>query len=322
MNHALQRCLAGVALGLSALMVGGCNGGSSPVIVPGTNLFALTDDNRLITIDSNRPNVATATRNITGLAAGDTLVAIDFRTSPGASEGGTTGLYGLSARAGGVHQLYRLNTGGAAVTATAVGVPFTLTPQATAVGFDFNPNVTLADGTRGDRIRLVTSDGRNLRVNPNTGAIVDSDPVNAGIQFDGNLAYAVGDPRNGIAPSIVGAAYTNNDLDAATGTVNYAIDSNGFLATQGRPDNPATPANEAVSPNTGQLFTVGNLGLTTGAALGFEITGNGNSAFAAFAPPGNVARLVSINLTNGVTTNLGTIAAPAGTNIVGLAATA
>ena len=42
---------------------------------------------------------------------------------------------------------------------------------------------------------------------------------------DTALAYAVGDPGFGTAPSIGGTAYTNSDNDPATGTVLYAIDA-------------------------------------------------------------------------------------------------
>jgi hypothetical protein len=82
------------------------------------------------------------------------------------------------------------------------------------------------------------------------------------VQPDGDLAFATGDTNVGRTPDIRGAAYTNNDRDDATGTVNYAIDATlGILATQGRPDNAGTPdTDETVSPNTGQLFTVGSLG--------------------------------------------------------------
>ena len=58
-----------------------------------------------------------------------------------------------------------------------------------------------------DRLRVVSDDGTNLRVNPITGALAAT---------DGRLAYRAGDPAFGVQPGIGDVAYTNNDADCTT----------------------------------------------------------------------------------------------------------
>jgi hypothetical protein len=100
----------------------------------------------------------------------------------------------------------------------------------------------------------------------------------------------------------VGAAYTNN-FAGATQTTLYVVDSNlDILTTQGSPNG------SPVSPNTGQLFTVGALGFNTSDLVGFDISGLSGTAYAAFTAPGGAAsQLFTVNLTTGAATLIGTI---------------
>jgi trimeric autotransporter adhesin len=277
--------LAGGAVMASVLA--GCGGSNNGPIGPSTNLLALQTGNKLLSFNTNTPN-GTTTRNVTGLGAGETLTAIDFRFAP--LGGVTTGLYGL-AREGAQARLYRLNISGAGdVVATPVAGAFT-PPALDQVAIDFNPVV--------DRIRLISSNRANLRLNPDTGLIAATDT---------DLAYAAGDTNAGQTPRPVAVAYTNNDSDPATGTINYVIDTvRDVLATQGRADDPATAADESVSPNTGQLFTVGSLGVNLGDNFGFDIAG-ANTAFLAGIPVGDSRpRLFTLNLGTGRVTDNRTI---------------
>jgi hypothetical protein len=138
-------------------------------------------------------------RLITGLQPNERILGIDFRPATGE-------LYGL----GSSSRLYVIDTFSA--EATQVGSPFAVALSGTSFGFDFNPTV--------DRIRVVSNTEQNFRLNPNTGAIVDSDLVAPGLQLDGNLKYA-----NGANPNVAGSAYTNSDNDPTTGTVLYNIDT-------------------------------------------------------------------------------------------------
>src|SRR6185369_13708070 len=89
------------------------------------------------------------------------------------------------------------------------------------------------------------------------GTQVDGDPGTPGLQRDTDLAYAPGDAHQGVNPVAVGAAYTNNFAGATTTTL-YDIDTfTDSLVRQGGVNvPPGTP-----SPNSGQLFTVGPLGV-------------------------------------------------------------
>lgn len=311
MKHPVQpRLRASLLLpGVALALVAGCGGGSSGLPannnsnnsgLASVNFVASTVNNQLLRFNSRTPNTIT-TSALSGLASGQSLVGLDYRTTLGsatvpAPAGATMGLYGL-AQSGTMLQLYRINLSGTSATATAVGSTFTLSPAPTSVGFDFNPAV--------DRIRVVDSQGRNLRLNPDTGAVVDGNTTMDGTQFDTPLAYDSTDSAAGQTPSVVGAAYTNNTQNTAS-TVNYAIDrARNVLVTQGRPANASVPGDVAVSPNTGRLFTVGSLGVTTtNSNLGFDIatTSGTNTGFVSLSTTGGSTRLFGINLSSGALT--------------------
>ena len=294
------------AFGASGLALAGCGGGdsdsSTPQNIPAASIVALSSSNELSFFDSRTPYSST-TRNVSGLTSGEQLIGIDYRFAPIAGATTGAGLYGLvRAGASGASRLVRIDISNNAAAATTVGSSFTLPFTGSNIGFDFNPVV--------DRIRVVDSTSRiNLRLNPDTGALVDADPTTDGNQTDGTLTYDTGDAGNGTAPRLVGAAYTNNVV-GTTSTINYAIDAaRGALVTQGRA---ATATSEAVSPNTGRLFTVGTLtGISTNASgAGFDIAPTSNNAYVAIASNSSSARLYAINLSTaalsgGATISLG-----------------
>ncbi|HEX9998704.1 MAG TPA: DUF4394 domain-containing protein [Abditibacterium sp.] len=324
---------ASALLGAGAILaVAGCGGGSSNnggnngggggntannSALPSVPLVALTLDNRLITFNARTPGTSTIV-TVGGLTTGDILRAIDFRfAAPSTIAGnGQTGLYAIG-RNNNTQQLYRLAISGSTATATPVGARFrliTTSPIATSFGFDFNPTV--------DRIRLIEPvANRNLRLNPNAadGAspVVDSNATAEGTQPDGTLSYAASDANNGDNPDAVGAAYTNADADATTGTTLYVLDAaQNTLAIQGRADDPATVGvDETVSPNSGTLFTVANLGIDITADTGFDISPTGNAAFIS-----NGNRIYGVSLTSGAVVGGASVADPLGTAIIGLAA--
>jgi hypothetical protein len=246
-------------------------------------MFALTANNQLLSFNPGYPNIINSTRNITGLSQGESLVGIDFRPANGQ-------LYALSS----ANQLYVINpsSGGA----TPVGQPLTTPVNGASFGFDFNPTV--------DRIRVVSNADQDLRLNPNNAAV-------AGV--DGTLAYAATDANAGQDPNIVGSAYTGN-FAGSTMTTLYGIDSaRDTLVTQG------SVGSAPVSPNTGQLFTIGSLGIDTGDMVGFDIapitvpnaTPATPAAFAGFVsltpPGGGASTLYTINLATGATMWVGPI---------------
>lgn len=260
-------------------------------------LIGLSDNNTLVSFSgsdlSNTTNIG-----ITGLQAGETLVGIDFRPADGQ-------LFGVST----ANRIFTINptTGLASLVSTN---PTSFTLNGTSFGVDFNPNP--------DRIRVVSDADQNLRLNPNTGGIAIN--PNETPAVDGMLSYAAGDPNSSNNPNIVAEAYTNSfapSPDATRRTTLYGIDSNlDILVTQGSVNFLTGDPAPAVSPNTGQLFTVGSLGIDFNLAGGFDIlTTNGvNTAFAASG-----STLYNINLSNGAATSLGTIG-NGSSNIVGLTA--
>src|SRR5262249_17421238 len=150
---------------------------------------------------------------------------------------------------------------------------------------DFNPVP--------DRLRVVSDADQNLRLNPNNAAV-------AGV--DGTLSYAATDASANADPNIVGVAYTNN-YAGATSTTLYFIDSGmDILGIQG------SIGGSPVSPNTGQLSTVGKLNVDTTDLVGFDIAPVTNAAFASLTPQGaDQSQLYTINLSTGAATPIGTI---------------
>jgi hypothetical protein len=245
-------------------------------------LLALTADNRLNWIASELPGFVLYSVPITGLSSGESILGIDNRPANGQ-------IYGVSSG----NRLYAISPFTGAATRVGQGT-FTPMLRGASFGVDFNPVP--------DRLRVVSDARQNLRVNPDTGAVVDADPNTDGIQPDGNLAYDSTDRSAGAAPRIVGAAYTNS-VAGATSTTNYAIDTGlDILVTQGSIG--GTP----VSPNTGRLFTVGSLGLDASDVVGFDITPSGRALAALTRPGATSASFYEIDLTTGAARGLGTLA--------------
>ncbi|PSL27901.1 DUF4394 domain-containing protein [Dyadobacter jiangsuensis] len=200
--------------------------------LPDRIFYALSDNNQLHEI--NIRNTAAPLRSfaITGLEQGDMLKGIDFRPATGQ-------LYAISS----MNNLYQVNTksGDQEGKATRIGSAPIAAVLNGHVGFDFNPTV--------DRIRVVTTSAQNLRLHPETGAIVPGDS-----------------PLNGYANPMIGAvAYTNSRAGVTAapggaGTTLYDIDPNTDMLYIQNP------------PNPGGLVPVGPLGLNIQEIGGFDIS--------------------------------------------------
>ena len=219
-------------------------------------VVAVTASHQLIKFNAGQPQKILVSMPIKGLAAGESILGIDYRVSK-------ESLYAL----GSSGRLYVLNEDTAQLTPVGAA-PFAVKLDGSLFGFDFNPTV--------DRIRVISNSGQNLRLHPDTGAVVDSNPNAEGVQIDGPLAYAGSDANVTKKPSVVGAAYSYNKFDPKI-TTNFALDAaTGALVTQGSREG----VQPAVSPNTGQLFTVGKLGVNFEDAA-FDIQALSDVAFAA-----------------------------------------
>lgn len=246
-------------------------------------LLAVTQDHQLIRFNAGQPQRILERKPLLGLPAGDTLVGIDFRVARGV-------LYGLS------HQGLLFTIDAASGRLTRVGSrPPALPLEGRGFGFDFNPAA--------DRIRVVGG-SFNLRLHPDTGEAVDGDPGTPGLQPDAALAYARGDVHETRRPDIVGAAYTYNKTDDKL-TTNYAIDRTlGTLVMQGSREG----VQPVVSPNSGQLRTVGTLGLGPLSDAAFDIADLSNAAFAALRPATlGGTRLYEVDLASGRARFIGTV---------------
>jgi hypothetical protein len=273
-----------LALAATAMLAACATEPTEPVGPPAKEMiFAVSTANQLIQFNAGQPQKTLSARPLTGLATGETLLGIDYRVAKGQ-------LYGLGASG----QLYRIDTRTGA--ASAIGTPSALPKEgATEWGVDFNPTV--------DRIRVVNDAGYNLRLHPDTGAIVDSDPNQPGVQLDGRLAYDATDVNAGKAPGIVAAGYKyNKDNDKIT--TNYAIDGRlGVLVHQGSKEG----VQPAVSPNTGRLYTVGSLGIGPFDKATLDISDVSNAAYAAVSAGGKSV-WYRVDLASGKATRIGTVA--------------
>jgi hypothetical protein len=267
--------------------------------------------NRLIAFDSARPSVLTTDLPVAGIAAGETLVGIDFRPQNGQLYGlgvdaaaNTATLYSVSLQTGFAGAV---GTPGSVALVDAGNFPIDLPdPGTQSYGFDFNPTA--------DRARVTTATGLNFRVNPSNGAAVDGNGGALGVQPDANIN---GSGVLGVAAT----AYTNNQ-------------PNGFVVTQYTLDHVSNALYIQNTPNGGTQ-TLGQTVFLSGSPLdfsainGFDIPAGVNanlnnsavlagSAYAALGV-GGLNGLYRINLTNAVATLAGPIdsgAAP----IQGLAA--
>jgi len=222
----------------------------------GSSLVALDESGALLIFDAESPGVV---RQMEPDVRGR-LIGIDTRPADGR-------LYAVSV----TNDLYRIDPrGGAAELVATLTVPFDGDVRS---GVDFNPQA--------DRLRLVSADGQNLRVNVALGAAAVDRP----------LAYAPADRHAGERPRIAAAAYSNNVKDAPT-TKLFEIDADADALVLQDP------------PNDGVLVTIGPLGMDFGPLGGFDIVSE-HGLDVAWGASG--AALYRVDLGSGRATSMGTI---------------
>ena len=270
----------------AALATAGCAITETEVECPARKetLVGVTESHKLVRFNGGQPQKVTVVGTVAGLQSGESIVGIDYRVSRGV-------LFAL----GSTGRIYTVDAKTARATAVG-GAPLAIGLSVNEFVFDFNPAV--------DRIRIASDSGQNFRGHPDTGAAVDSDPNAPGVQGDGKLAYAAGDSNAGKAPRVVAAGYTYNKQNEKI-TTNFAIDAaTGSLVTQGTREGVAP----AVSPNTGQLFTVGALGIGHFSRANFDISDVNNAAYVGAEVDGRRGtRVYSVDLASGKATFIGTV---------------
>ena len=222
-----------------------------------TELLALSADGTLFKVDVASLKV-TASMNVSG--ASD-LRGLDMRPASGQ-------VYLL----GGTDQLYTLDA--ASGKATAGSKLQTALPGSGQAVVDFNPVA--------DRLRLMSPDGTNLRVNVDTGEAA----------VDGKLAYAADGPYAGKQAKVVAGAYTNSYAGTKS-TALYNIDlASGSLMLQ-------NPPNDGVQQEVGKIAD----GLE---AAAMDIVSDGKGGNTAYVLTGKT--LHQLDLTSGKPATLGDIA--------------
>jgi hypothetical protein len=245
---------------------------------PSEKITALTTTNELVTFDSSTPGTVSAPLTVTGLVAGEELVAIDRRPATGQ-------LYGMTKQS----RLYTIDEVSGAATQVGTG-QFSPSLAGSAWGFDFDP-VAAA-------IRVSSNqNAQNLRLNPTTGVSTADSP----------FVFDAGDPNALSAPSLAAAAYTDN-VPGATSTTLFAYDhQKDSLVRVG------SPGGAPVQASSGAVVTIGKSGIIASSAAndGMDIGPDG-IAWALLRDNG-MTRLNIMDLTTGRAALVGEVGA--GTDI-------
>jgi hypothetical protein len=232
-------------------------------------------------------SVAANAAQVAALIGGDTIATVDTAQKKATGSVKVTGisgaLVGIDVRpADG--QLYGLVDDGTIVTiatdgkATAKSKLDTMLAKGVVATVDFNPVA--------DRLRVMGSDGMNLRVNVDDGKVTK----------DGDHKYAEADMHKGEKPNIVAGAYTNS-VKGAKETALFNIDGTIGLIKQ-------------APPNDGVLAAIGKLGIKPG-TVAFDIWSDGAGKNEAWLMAGDT--LYSVDLSSGKATEAAKIAGVSGT---------
>lgn len=212
------------------------------------------------------------------LVGDKTLVPFDTDTGAAGTPVDVTGvdsLLGIDVRPGD-NLLYGVGADGAVVTidiatgaATAKSMLSESLPDGVSASVDFNPVA--------DRLRLVGSDGTNLRANVDDGMVT----------VDGKLNFDPADANAAATSNVVAVAYTNS-VGKPEATKMYDIDATLGLLQQ-------------TTPNDGVLASRGALGVT-GDAYAFDIASTADLVNTAYLVTGGAVH--TVDLETGVATKL------------------
>lgn len=204
--------------------------------------------------------VATRAETVAALVGDATLAHVDTATGKVVKSVAVTGIsgkvLGIDVRpADGM--LYAVVSDGSVVTidpATGKATPKSkldaMLAAEVVTTVDFNPVA--------DRLRIIGSDGSNLRANVDDGKVTK----------DGQLNFAESDAVKGKTAKVIAGAYTNS-MKGAKDTTLFDIDAAGTLLKQ-------------APPNDGVLSTIGALGMS-GEGVAFDILSDGKGGNQAWA---------------------------------------
>lgn len=250
--------------------------GNTPV-PSGQLVHALTTNNNLISFYTGNANHIRSQVALSGLSNGYTLVGMDVRPTD-------LKLYGLAYNSALMSaKVYIINPMTGVATAVTADSIANINLNG-SVGVDFNPVA--------DRMRVVTSNNFNYRINQLTGLLAANDTA---------LNFATGDMHVGIDPNVATIAYTGSKV-GSTATILYAYDDSlNMLLTQ-------TP------PNAGVLNTKGSSGImvnavdrTTDMDIYYNHVTKTDVPYFVANTTNNNDKLYMMNLTTGAATEVGMI---------------
>lgn len=260
-----------IAVGAAtALAVGGTVavvGPAGAATIPKTALGLSSNGKNLTVFDLKTAKRTKALGQVKGLSGDTKLIGIDQRPQD-------RKFYGVGNQGG----IYRINSGNGQVgKVSQLSVPL----SGTHFGVDFNPAA--------DRLRIISDTGQNLRHD-----ITNTVPATA---TDGALNYPTGTPpvAGPAARGVTAAAYTNNDVNATTGTTLFNLDTTLDQVVQ------------QVPANSGALIASGPFGPRQGPVAGFDIVSTlsggrtvENTGYASIRPTsGGLATLYTVDLLSG-----------------------
>ncbi|MGW0809650.1 DUF4394 domain-containing protein [Nonomuraea sp. NPDC002799] len=201
----------------------------------GPRVTGLTTAGDLVVFDAGDPRYVSRTGRISGLKGDMKVVGIDYRVQNGK-------LYAVGDKGG----VYTLDNGAKATKVSQLTVAL----NGKTFGVDFNPAA--------NRLRVISDAGQNLRHNLDDPG---GTPAAGTTATDGTLTNPPVPPATAgvTALGVTGAGYTNNDLDAATGTTLFDLDT---TADQVSLQSPA---------NAGSLAPTGKLGVDADTDAGFDV---------------------------------------------------
>ena len=205
----------------------------------------LVGDKTLVWFDTDKPEIS-KTVEVTGV---DRLHGIDVRPADGK-------LYGVAGD--GTLVTIDLESG----AATAGAKLSSMLPEGASASVDFNPVA--------DRLRVMGSDGTNLRANPDTGEVTG----------DVSLKFEAGDAGAEMAPKVVATAYLNS-FGKPEKTAMYDINADGTFLQQ-------------TAPNDGTLKTIGKLGIDGADTFAFDIQTTADGVNTAWLAAGGALYKVNI----------------------------
>ncbi|MEU9878505.1 DUF4394 domain-containing protein [Streptomyces phaeochromogenes] len=263
-----KRMAAAVAAAsaMAALVV--ATPGTSHAAPPRLLAFGISADGTLMAaFNTDDPGTLNWFKRIDGLVGDTAVVGLDFRVQ--------NGLLYLVGNKGGIYtvQIPPAVPNPLVTKVSQLSVPL----QGTNFGVDFNPAA--------DRLRIISDTGQNLAHNLANSSTATNTPLTT----DGATTHGV-----------TGAAYTNNDLNSATATTLFDINTTSDQVVIQSP-----PAN-------GLLVPTGSLGFDAGVNAGFDIFSDlsagktiSNTAFATLTPAGaSTSTFYTVDVLTGATTSV------------------